>query len=86
MAEQMITISQYNKNSNWYHFKNINLLTGVELHNASHGKFAFLVKKRLIWICSYFEYVSTTFPVHHKIIELLILISTPSTPTETILR
>ena len=86
MAEQMITISQCSKNSSWYHFKNINLLTGVELHNASHGKFVFLVEKRLIWICGYFEYVSTTFPAHHKIIELLILISTPSTPTETILR
>ena len=86
MAEQMITISQCNKNSSWYHFKNINLLTGVELHNASHGKFVFLVKKRLIGICGYFECVSAAFLAHHKIIELLILISTPSTPTETILR
>ena len=43
----MITISQYNKNSNWYHFKNINLLTGVELHNASHGKFAFFSQKEV---------------------------------------
>ena len=47
MAEQMITISQYNKNSNWYHFKNINLLTGVELHNTSHGKFAFFSQKEV---------------------------------------
>ena len=80
MAEQMITISQYSKNSSWYHIKNINLLTGVELHNASHGKFVFLVEKRLIWICGHFEYVSTTFPAHHKIIELLILISTHQHP------